>query len=158
MLAPVYTQEGLLSAFFRILKGSFLYFPEIFKIFVNSFVNQKQLLNLERVGGDLRGVKFILGINPYPKRLSSVKFHTPIRTIIFSFDDTKSDKIGKGLKNKMEGKVAKTFSIKQETLFLLKKLQEVGNVNLSSFADKVLKKGAEEALDVYFGENMGEIK
>lgn len=58
----------------------------------------------------------------------------------------------------MNGKVAKTFNIKQETLFLLKKLQEVGNVNLSSFADKVLKKGAEEALAVYFGENKGDIK
>lgn len=56
----------------------------------------------------------------------------------------------------MEGKVAKTFSIRKETLMLLKKLQEVGNVNLSSFADKVLKKSAEEALDVYLGENIGE--
>lgn len=56
----------------------------------------------------------------------------------------------------MNSKVAKTFNIKQETLMLLKKLQEVGNVNLSSFADKVLKKGAEEALDVYLGENIGE--
>ena len=56
----------------------------------------------------------------------------------------------------MNGKVAKTFNIKQETLMLLKKLQEVGNVNLSSFADKVLKKSAEEALDVYLGKNIGE--
>lgn len=58
----------------------------------------------------------------------------------------------------MNSKVAKTFNIKQETLMVLKKLQEVGNVNLSSFADKVLKKGAEEALAVYFNGNMGEVK
>lgn len=58
----------------------------------------------------------------------------------------------------MNSKVAKTFNIKQETLMLLKKLQEVGNVNLSSFADKVLKKSAEEALELHFNGNKGEIK
>ena len=58
----------------------------------------------------------------------------------------------------MEGKVAKTFSIRKETLMLLKKLQEVGNVNISCFADKILRKGAEEALAVHLGENIGEQK
>lgn len=58
----------------------------------------------------------------------------------------------------MDGKVAKTFSIRKETLMLLKKLQELGNVNISSFADKTLRKGAEEALAVYFREVRGEKK
>lgn len=87
-----------------------------------------------------------------------MKSHLTNISLIFSFDDTKSDKIGERVKAKMEGKVAKTFSIRQETLMLLKKLQEVGNVNISCFADKILKKGAEEALGMYLGENIGEKK
>ena len=140
------------------MKDSFLYFPEIFKIFVNHFVNQKQLLNLERVGGDLSWVKFILGIIPTPKRLSFMKSHLTNISIIFYSGYGKSNKIGERVKTKMNSKVAKTFNINKETLMLLKKLQEVGNVNLSSFADKLLKKGAEEALAVHFNGNMGEIK
>lgn len=124
--------------------------------FVN-FVNKKKLLNLERVGGDLRRGKFILGMNTL-KRLSFMKSYIANKSIIFYFGDRKSDLIGERIKNKMDGKVAKTFSIRKETLFLLKKLQEVGNVNLSSFADKVLKKSAEEALELHFNGNKGEIK
>ena len=87
-----------------------------------------------------------------------MKSHLTNISIIFYFGYRKSDKIGERVKAKMEGKVAKTFSIRQETLMLLKKLQEVGNVNLSSFADKVLKKSAEEALELHFNGNKGEIK
>lgn len=61
---------------------------------VDKVVNKNKTLNLENVGGYLRGGKFILGINTYPKRLSSVKFHLVNGNIIFSFDDIKSDKIG----------------------------------------------------------------
>ena len=125
---------------------------------IDKVVNKKHLLNQDALGGDLRGVKFILGINTYPKRLSSVKFYLINGNIIFSFDDRKSGSAGGRMKTKMNSKVAKTFNIKQETLMLLKKLQEVGNVNLSSFADKVLKKSAEEALGLHFNGNKGEIK
>lgn len=87
-----------------------------------------------------------------------MKSYISNKSIIFYFGDRKSDLIGERIKTKMEGKVAKTFSIRKETLMLLKKLQEVGNVNISCFADKILKKGAEEALAVYFKEVRGEKK
>lgn len=123
---------------------------------IDKVVNKKHLLNQDALGGDLRGVKFILGINTPQKRLSFMKFHLVNGNIIFSFDDRKSGSAGGRMKTKMNSKVAKTFNIKQETLMLLKKLQEVQNVNLSAFADKILRKGAEEALGMYLGENIGE--
>lgn len=123
---------------------------------VDSFVNQKQLLNLDASECDLRRVKFILGINATQKRLSFMKSHLTNISIIFYFGDRKSGSAGGRMKTKMNSKVAKTFNIKQETLMLLKKLQEVQNVNLSAFADKILRKGAEEALGMYLGENIGE--
>lgn len=52
-------------------------------------------------------------------------------------------------------KVNKTFSLKPSTLMLLRKLEHVKSVNLSAFADKILKSAAEAALAEGYG-NIGE--
>ena len=52
-------------------------------------------------------------------------------------------------------KVNKTFSLKPSTLMLLRKLEHVKSVNLSAFADKILKNAAEAALAEGYG-NIGE--
>lgn len=54
-------------------------------------------------------------------------------------------------------KVNKTFSLKPSTLMLLRKLEHVKSVNLSAFADKILKNAAEAALTEGYG-NIGGIK
>ena len=54
-------------------------------------------------------------------------------------------------------KVNKTFSLKPSTLMLLRKLEHVKSVNLSAFADKILKNAAEAALAEGYG-NIGGTK
>ncbi len=83
--SPSIYSRGASIRLFRILKDSFLYFPEIFKIFVNSFVNKKKLLNLERVGGDLRLVKLKIGIIPTLKIMGIVKITKIIIPFIFFY-------------------------------------------------------------------------
>lgn len=51
-------------------------------------------------------------------------------------------------------KVNKTFSLRPSTLMLLRKLEHVKSVNLSAFADKILKNAAEAALAEGYG-NIG---
>lgn len=116
---------------------------------IDKVVNQKHLLNQDALGGDLRGVKFISGINTYLKIMSIVKIVKiiiPIK-LLFEFKNRRIFKMENRKTLLAQGKqtVSKTFSLKMPTIAAIHKLRELG-LNVSRWVDKVLFEEAEKYL------------